>query len=273
MISKKKVELRDFATNKVGLDLDLDDNDDCHLDADDVELLLLELGIEATRTLRRGKKTSGATPLEAGGLETWTGDAAGRLEGSSTGLSGILRQENLEPRSPVVSVMGHVDAGKTTLLDALRSSNRAAQEAGGITQRLAAFVVPTSEDGARSMTVLDTPGHEAFVAMRANGVQATDLIVVVVAAEAGLQPQTLEVLNLARKSNSAVVIALSKVDKLTTPVDRTKARERVLNQLLEKEWVPEDYGGEVSVVEVSGATGDGIPDLLENIALQVRETV
>ena len=169
------------------------------------------------------------------------------------------------PRSPVVCIMGHVDHGKTTLLDNLRTANVAASEAGGITQRLSAFVVDMK---GKSTVFLDTPGHAAFTAMRSYGASATDLVILVVAIDDGVRPQTVEALRIAKEANASIIIALNKVDKIIDVSDRAKARARVLNELAEVDLISEDFGGEVPVVEVSGKSGIGIPDLIETIQLQ-----
>ncbi len=168
----------------------------------------------------------------------------------------------LAPRPPVVTVMGHVDHGKTKLLDALRNANVTADEAGGITQHIGAYQVATEVDGAeRKITFIDTPGHEAFTAMRARGAQATDIAVLVVAADDGVMPQTIEALNHAKAADVPIVVAVNKVDK--PDADPTKAR----GQLTEYGLVPEEYGGDVMFVDVSAKAGTGLETLLESIVL------
>lgn len=169
------------------------------------------------------------------------------------------------PRAPVVCIMGHVDHGKTTLLDTLRTANVAASEAGGITQRLSAFVVNM---GGKRTVFLDTPGHAAFTAMRSFGAAATDLVILVVAIDDGVRPQTVEALKIAKESKSAIIVALNKVDKISSQEDLVKARRRVLNELMGHDLIAEDNGGEVQVVEVSGKSGLGIPDLIEKVQLE-----
>ena len=170
--------------------------------------------------------------------------------------------EDMAPRPPVVTVMGHVDHGKTKLLDALRNANVVAKEAGGITQSIGAYQVTTEVDGQeRAITFIDTPGHEAFTAMRARGAQATDIAVLVVAADDGVMPQTVEALNHAQAAGVPIVVAVNKVDK--PDADPSKAR----GQLAEYGLVPEEYGGDTMFVDVSAKTGTGLDALLESIVL------
>ncbi|MEZ5225979.1 MAG: translation initiation factor IF-2 [Acidimicrobiales bacterium] len=161
-------------------------------------------------------------------------------------------------RPPVITVMGHVDHGKTLLLDRIRSANVIEGEAGGITQHIGAYQVDT--DG-RTLTFLDTPGHEAFTAMRARGAEATDIVVLVVAADDGVMPQTLEALQHARAAEVPIVVAINKMDREGADPDR------VMSQLAERELVPEQWGGDTIYVPISAMTGDGIDDLLENLAV------
>jgi translation initiation factor IF-2 len=164
----------------------------------------------------------------------------------------------LELRSPVVTIMGHVDHGKTKLLDAIRQTNVVDTEAGNITQHIGAYQV---EIHGQRITFLDTPGHEAFTAMRARGAQVTDIAVLVVAADDGVMPQTLEAISHAKAANVPIVVAINKVDKPTANVDRVK------QQLADNGVVIEEWGGDVIAVPVSAKRGDGIPDLLENLLL------
>ncbi|RYJ03074.1 MAG: GTP-binding protein, partial [Actinomycetales bacterium] len=166
-------------------------------------------------------------------------------------------EDDLIARPPVVTVMGHVDHGKTKLLDALRSTNVVDKEAGGITQHIGAYQVGTEVDGEeRRITLIDTPGHEAFTAMRARGAQATDIAILVVAADDGVMPQTVEALNHAKAAGVPIVVAVNKVDK--PDADPTKAR----GQLTEYGLVPEEYGGDTMFVDVSAKAGTGLEDLL-----------
>ena len=164
----------------------------------------------------------------------------------------------LEPRAPVVTVMGHVDHGKTTLLDRIRETNVVAGEAGGITQHIGAYQVVKND---RLITFIDTPGHEAFTAMRKRGAEATDVAVLVVAADDGVMPQTVEAINHARAAEVPVVVAITKVDRENA--DTTRVRQ----QLVEQELVPEEWGGDIVVNEVAATEGVGIDDLLESILL------
>ena len=169
---------------------------------------------------------------------------------------------DLEARPPVVTVMGHVDHGKTRLLDAIRNEDVAAGEAGGITQHIGAYQVHTTHEGDdRAITFIDTPGHEAFTAMRARGAQATDIAILVVAADDGVMPQTIEALNHAKAAGVPVVVAVNKID--VPGADPTKVR----GQLTEYGLVPEEYGGDTMFVDVSAKAGQNIDGLLEAIVL------
>jgi translation initiation factor IF-2 len=166
--------------------------------------------------------------------------------------------EDWPHRAPVVTVMGHVDHGKTKLLDRIRNANVVAGEAGGITQHIGAYQVV--KDG-RPLTFIDTPGHEAFTAMRARGAEATDIVVLVVAADDGVMPQTLEAISHAKAAEVPIVVAINKIDRENA--DPT----RVMQQLSEHELVPEAWGGDTVMCEVSALAGTGIDDLLENLLI------
>ncbi len=168
------------------------------------------------------------------------------------------KPEDLVPRDPVVVVMGHVDHGKTSLLDRIRHANVTATEAGGITQHIGAYRVSVN---GREITFLDTPGHEAFTAMRLRGAMVTDIAILVVAADDGIMPQTVEAISHAKAAGVSIIVAINKIDKEGANPDR------IMQQLTEHELVPEEWGGDVICVPVSAKMGQGIDDLLENVIL------
>ncbi len=187
------------------------------------------------------------------------------LEGFDIDIEAELEEESddvLEARPPVVTVMGHVDHGKTSLLDAIRKADVGGGEAGGITQHIGAYQVHTTHDGNdRAITFIDTPGHEAFTAMRARGAQVTDIAILVVAADDGIMPQTIEALNHAQSAGVPIVVAVNKVDK--DGANPAKVRQ----QLTEFNLVAEEYGGDVMFVDVSAKQGMGINELLDAVLL------
>lgn len=168
--------------------------------------------------------------------------------------------EDLEPRAPIITVMGHVDHGKTSLLDYIRKAQVAEGEAGGITQHVGAYEIQT-EDG-RNITFLDTPGHEAFTAMRSRGAQATDIVILVVAADDAVMPQTIEAINHAKAAGVSIIVAINKIDKEGSNPDKIK------QQLSEHDVIVEEYGGDNQSAEVSAKTGEGIPELLDKVLIE-----
>ena len=178
-------------------------------------------------------------------------------------IAELLKEEDeneadMVSRPPVVCVMGHVDHGKTSLLDAIRQTNVTAREAGGITQHIGASVI---EINGRKITFLDTPGHEAFTAMRMRGAQSTDIAILVVAADDGVMPQTVEAINHAKAAGVEIIVAINKIDKPSANIDKVK------QELAEYELIPEDWGGSTIFVPVSAHTKEGITDLLEMVLL------
>ena len=178
-------------------------------------------------------------------------------DGGSLVISGEEEDpDQLEPRPPVITILGHVDHGKTTLLDAIRQSNVVAGEAGGITQHIGAYQVDYKD---RPITFVDTPGHEAFTAMRARGARVTDIAVLVVAADDGIMPQTMEAIAHARAADVPIVVAINKIDRPDADLERVK------RQLSEQNLLIEEWGGDVIAVPMSALQGEGISDLLENL--------
>ncbi|MEG2084195.1 MAG: translation initiation factor IF-2, partial [Clostridia bacterium] len=173
-------------------------------------------------------------------------------------ISNDFSEQNRTKRPPVVTIMGHVDHGKTSLLDYIRKASVASGEAGGITQHIGAYTITLNGE---SITFLDTPGHEAFTAMRKRGAKVTDIAVIVVAADDGIMPQTIEAINHAKSSGVSIIVAVNKIDKADANLERIK------QQLTQYELVPEEWGGETIVCPVSAKTGEGVKNLLENILL------
>ena len=216
------------------------------IDFDTAAIVSAEMGFEATLEVIDQIETE-----EVGEVALWR-----RLIASED-------QKNLGPRPPVVTILGHVDHGKTTLLDAIRSTTVAEGEAGGITQGISAYQVVHND---RKITFLDTPGHAAFTAMRSRGAQGADIVILVVAADDGVMPQTKEALNHARAAQVPIVVALNKIDKQNANPDRVR------QQLSEVGLVPDDWDGDTIVVPVSAKQQQGLEDLMEAILLVADNT-
>jgi len=195
------------------------------------------------------------------GIEVTVKDALEDANYVDDYLDEEIDDSNFVTRPPVVTIMGHVDHGKTSLLDKIRSSKVAKGEAGGITQHISAYTI---EQNKQKITFVDTPGHAAFSAMRARGADVTDVVIIVVAADDGVMPQTEEVISHAKASGCPIIVAVNKMDKESANMDMVKA------QMAEREMTPVDWGGDIEFIGVSAHTGQGIDDLLENILLQAE---
>nr|WP_026986679.1 translation initiation factor IF-2 [Fodinicurvata fenggangensis] len=217
---------------------------------------LMKLGVMATINQTIDADTAELVVTEFGHNAQRVSD-----EDVETGLEGGPDPESsLQPRPPVITVMGHVDHGKTSLLDALRSTDIVAHEAGGITQHIGAYQIVV--EGGSKITFIDTPGHAAFTEMRARGANVTDLVILVVAADDGIKDQTVEAINHAKAAGVPIVVAINKCDKPEADPERVKT------ELLQYELVPEDMGGDIICVEVSAISREGINDLVESLLLQ-----
>ena len=226
----------------------------------DVIKVLFNLGMMVTKNDFLGKDEIEILAEEFG-VEVTTIDPKDAFDYESTYEGDMVDDEDLQERPPVITIMGHVDHGKTSLLDAIRDAKVAEGEAGGITQHIGAYTI---EQHGKKITFIDTPGHAAFTAMRERGAQVTDVIIIVVAADDGVKPQTEEAIKLAKEAGAPIIVAVNKMDKEAANPDMVKA------QMAEKGLTPVDWGGDVDFVPISAKTGMGIEDLLENILVQAE---
>lgn len=218
---------------------------------------LIGLGVMATQNQSIDGETAAIIAEEFGATVNIITEDTGDSD-DEFGLDYVDKEEDLKLRPPVVTVMGHVDHGKTSLLDAIRETSVTKSEAGGITQHIGAYAVNVNN---KKVVFLDTPGHEAFTSMRARGAQVTDIAILVVAADDGVMPQTVEAISHAKAANVPIIVAINKIDKPTANIDRIK------QELVENSLIPEDWGGDTITVPVSAKQRTGIEELLEMILL------
>ena len=226
------------------------------------------IGIKATEIIKKlitlGVMATVNDNIDSATAELIASEFDVQLEVASSDVEVLMEEEAIDPaqlvpRPPIVTIMGHVDHGKTTLLDFIRSSRITSQEAGGITQHIGAYHVP-NQNG--DIVFLDTPGHEAFTALRQRGANVTDMVVLIVAADDGVMPQTVEAIDHARAAEVPIIVALNKIDRPNADPDKIK------RQLMENGLVAEEFGGDIVVVPVSALSGEGVPNLMEIIHLQ-----
>lgn len=233
----------------------------CGLAVTDVISTLFKSGIMATINQKIDFDTAAIVASELGVEVKMTEKEATSKDLFEGDLKTLLQEDDkskLQTRPPIVTIMGHVDHGKTKLLDTIRNANVVAEESGGITQHIGAYQV---EKNGKLITFLDTPGHEAFTAMRARGAKVTDIAILVVAADEGVKPQTIEAINHAKEAGVPIIVAINKIDKPNANIDKVKG------ELVEHDLQPEDWGGKTIMAPVSAHTGEGIDSLLEMILL------
>ncbi|MEX2503133.1 MAG: translation initiation factor IF-2, partial [Trueperaceae bacterium] len=229
------------------------------LDADTAGAVRQLIEDDRAQKVKAGKEQEAeAEAAKAAAAEKKAADAAEAEKADKAARKAEAKEKQAPLRAPVVTVMGHVDHGKTSLLDYIRKTRVAAKEAGGITQHIGAYVADTAHG---PITFLDTPGHEAFTAIRQRGASATDIAIIVVAADDSIMPQTREAIAHAKAAGVPIIVAINKVDLPQADPDK------VMRDLMQVELIPESFGGDTITVKISAETGEGIPDLLEMIAL------
>ena len=264
--SKKEVEKEIPKNNESGeIIIEIGENivvkdlaEKLNLNVSQVITKLIGMGVMATQNQSIDGETAAIIAEEFGAAVEFIPVETNDVSEDNFGLDFVDKDEDLKLRPPVVTVMGHVDHGKTSLLDAIRQTSVTKSEAGGITQHIGASVANINN---KKIVFLDTPGHEAFTSMRARGAQVTDIAILVVAADDGVMPQTIEAINHAKAANVPIIVAINKIDKPTANIDRIK------QELVENGLIPEDWGGNTITVPVSAKQKIGIDDLLEMILL------